>query len=363
MSPWWPRSGTMKGRLLATAALSTLLAGCSLLHPSPWHSRYERDHPLVGRFWSTAEQRFVDFSRVVAGARRSTYVLVGEAHENRDHHDLQARVFAAVVESGRRPALLMEMLDTRQSDGIEQCLGSGHCDGQTFRRAVAWDRSGWPRWSWYAPIVEVALANHLTIAAANLPRDRLRAIAHDGTVPADLAQRLQTIDVLDERLERQLEEDIQASHCNHAPAKMVATMALAQKVRDAYMADVLSQYSEEGAVFIAGNGHVRTDRGVPLHLAARQPSASIVAIGALEVRKELVAPRQYAELLHGDRLPFDYVWFSPRAGNKDPCEEFRKQLEKMESQWQDTTDCVPGEDRERLARPRCSSGPAQPHLG
>ena len=82
-------------------------------------------------------------------------------------------------------------------------------------------------------------------------------------------------------------------------------------------------------MFIAGNGHVRTDRGVPLHLLAREPSAAIVAIGALEVRHELVAPRQYAALLHGNRLPFDYVWFSPRAGNTDPCEEFRKQLERM----------------------------------
>jgi len=30
-----------------------------------------------------------------------------------------------------------------------------------------------------------------------------------------------------------------------------------------------------------------------------------------------------------DGLPFDYVWFTPRVDESDPCEKFREQLEKM----------------------------------
>ncbi|RMD85932.1 MAG: hypothetical protein D6815_00820 [Candidatus Dadabacteria bacterium] len=317
--------------LAAASVVATclLLAGCTILVSSPWHSRYGRNHPLAGRFWDSTHKRFTDWNSVVDAAASATYLLVGETHENRDHHELQARLFGAVVARGRRPALSMEMLDTGQHEAIERCLAEPRCDAAHFRRAVSWDTSGWPSWSWYAPIIEIALRNGLPIVPANLPRSQLRKIARQGKLETDLAARLWTAEAIPPAVRREIEEDIRVSHCHQVPERLVASMALAQRVRDAFMAETLAKHAAGGVVFVAGNGHVRADRGVPLHLRLRNPNARIVTVGALEVRDGLRTPPEYAQLLRSTALPFDYVWFSPRASNRDPCEEFRKQLEQI----------------------------------
>jgi hypothetical protein len=40
------------------------------------------------------------------------------------------------------------------------------------------------------------------------------------------------------------------------------------------------------------------------------------------------APADYAARFDGT-LPFDYVWFTPRADDTDPCEKFKKSLENL----------------------------------
>ena len=47
----------------------------------------------------------------------------------------------------------------------------------------------------------------------------------------------------------------------------------------------------------------------------------------LEVKEGLTAPAAYAEHWDAASLPFDYVWFTPRIDDVDPCEKFKKSLE------------------------------------
>jgi uncharacterized iron-regulated protein len=84
-----------------------------------------------------------------------------------------------------------------------------------------------------------------------------------------------------------------------------------QRGRDAMMADRLATASGKvGGILIAGNEHVRKDRGVPWYLARLEPRARVVSIGLLEVQDELRRPPE--------GLPYDYVWFTPRVA-RDPC--------------------------------------------
>lgn len=49
----------------------------------------------------------------------------------------------------------------------------------------------------------------------------------------------------------------------------------------------------------------------------------------VEVDKQMTEPQSYA-LPHTDsRWPFDYVWFTPRVDDKDPCEKFKSQFDRM----------------------------------
>jgi uncharacterized iron-regulated protein len=127
--------------------------------------------------------------------------------------------------------------------------------------------------------------------------------------------------------------DIEDSHCGYANPKTVNAMVEAQRRRDAVMADSLgvadSKAAWRGVVLIAGFGHVRRDYGVPLYVRHFMPGRSVVSVAFLEVSHDAVKPEDYAARLHASELPFDFVVFTPRADDKDPCEKFRKGLEKL----------------------------------
>jgi uncharacterized iron-regulated protein len=76
---------------------------------------------------------------------------------------------------------------------------------------------------------------------------------------------------------------IEVGHCNMLPAASVAPMVLVQRSRDAALAQAMLKSAEPRVVLIAGNGHVRTDVGVPHYLrAAGAKPADIVAVAFVE---------------------------------------------------------------------------------
>jgi hypothetical protein len=84
------------------------------------------------------------------------------------------------------------------------------------------------------------------------------------------------------------------------------------------------RFRKDGAVLIAGAGHVRRDIAVPIYLRARAPGASVVSIAFTEVQagtEDAGAYETSAEAGPSDPV-FDYLWFSPRAERKDPCAGF-----------------------------------------
>jgi len=103
---------------------------------------------------------------------------------------------------------------------------------------------------------------------------------------------------------------------------MVSAMIDVQRARDAAFADALVR-SGVPAVLIAGAGHVRRDRGVPLYLARREPDRRVLAIAFLEVGRE---PPDREELA----AAFDFVWWTPRLDDLDPCTRFKEELEKLQ---------------------------------
>ena len=76
-----------------------------------WMTEKHRDHPLVGRIWDQRGQRFADEEALVAAAAAADFVMLGEMHDNPDHHVVQARLVRALGDRGKRPALAFEMLD------------------------------------------------------------------------------------------------------------------------------------------------------------------------------------------------------------------------------------------------------------
>jgi uncharacterized iron-regulated protein len=312
-------------RLVAVTAAGILLwsTGCATAQGQKapgWQSSLHQDHPLVGRVWDARRGAFLSMSELEAEARGADFVLLGELHDNPDHHLLQARLIRALAQRGRRPALAFEMLDTSQQPAVDRAVSAAPRDPEALADAVAWDRSGWPPFSLYRPIFLAGMDAGLPIVAANLPRDLIRKAMREGLQAVDpaLRARLEQEPPLSAEQLAELTAEMQAAHCGHLPPGMMPAFVLAQRLRDAQLSLRLARAAgEEGAVLIAGAGHVRVDRGVPAYLSKDAPGRSILSVAFREVQPGLLDPRSY------EALPFDVVVFTPSAARADPCEGLR----------------------------------------
>jgi uncharacterized iron-regulated protein len=317
-------------RRLAIVFVLLVAAGCAArgaVTLAPWQAPLEREHPLTGRIWDVRAARFVERDALARRLADARYVLLGEKHDNPDHHQIQAALVRAMLASGRRPAVAFEQLTADQAPALARHLASAPRDAAGLAEAVNWKRSGWPDFALYQPIVEAALNAGVPVVAGNLGTATIRSVARGepGAVPPELSARYGLDRPLAPAAQARLTAEIRDAHCGHLPAARVDSMVLAQRARDATLADSLvSRADADGGVLIAGVGHVRADHGVPLYLAARTPGAPsvpIVVVAPLEAREGLTKPEDYAAQFDG-ALPFDFVWFTPRMDYKDPCAGF-----------------------------------------
>ena len=250
---------------------------------------------MVGRIWDVRAERFVSPEELFHRAARAQHVVLGETHDNPQHHRLQLAVLQALAAKSR--VLAMEQFDSDYQAAIDAARAR-HGDAEAVADAGHFDRRGW-NWPLYRPLVEFALEHGWPLAAANLSRAEARAIVAD-PARSRLAPAPQPV-------AQALERDIIDGHCGAAPeAKRLAGMVEAQRARDARMASVLTSPS----ALIAGAGHARRDRGVPLYLG----DSDVLSVAFVELEPTKTAARDYA-----DGASYDYLWFTPRAIRADPC--------------------------------------------
>lgn len=293
-----------------------------------------RDHPLADRIWKPDEARYASQDEVAAAVSRARFVLIGEKHDNPRHHRLQAQLLGRMIAEGRRPAVVFEMLTPGQQPAVDSFLAGNPPDAAGLGRAVDWAKTGWPDWEMYQPIADAAVAAGAPLLAGGLERATIRDVARNGVDVFD-RERVRTLR-LDEPVaadrREAMREEIYQSHCQQLPRESLDPMVTVTLVKDAVMAaqliDGAASPGRDSAVLIAGDGHVRDDRGVPWHLRKREPEAVTVAVGILEVSDGEEDPATYAERFGGQVVPFDFVWFTGRVDDADPCEVFAEQLRK-----------------------------------
>jgi len=330
------------GALVAMGGCMKWATPPPLLDPKdrPWQSPHGLDHPLLGQ--CVEPGRGPNIGPIEIGRRLADtrFVLLGETHDNPDHHVLQAEAIRAIADAGRRPAVLFEMISEEQGPALARYLAAHPKDAAGLGAAIGWEKSGWPDWSIYRPIAETAMAFGLPILPANLDRKTVRALVRPETGDgghADLRQRLGLDSPLPPFLDSSLRREISEAHCGYVDEGAMDGMVLGQRARDAYMAEqLLKAAADDGAILIAGAGHVRTDRGVPYYLERLSPTSNQLSLAFIEVAEDRQSLGDYAPAKDEEKLPYDLVYFTPRIDARDPCERFKEQLEKMKRPKQST---------------------------
>jgi uncharacterized iron-regulated protein len=233
-------------------------------------------------------------------------VILGEVHDNPAHHVFQTEVVEAIDPS----AIVFEMVTGEEASLVTPDLAA---DADALAEALGWADSGWPDFSMYYPLfVQAARA---AVYGAEVPREIARAAFAEGAAsvfPGDAA-RFGLTDPLDPGEQATREAEQQEAHCNALPEDILPGFVEAQRLRDAALAEAaLDALEAHGApvVIVTGNGHARTDRGVPALLAQAAPEVTVFALGQFESAPEA-------------SVPFDAWRVAEPVDRPDPCAAFR----------------------------------------
>jgi uncharacterized iron-regulated protein len=273
-----------------------LLSACTHVSAPP---------PVVGEIRDLHSGQVLTPQELVAALAKPSRLIVGEQHDNRDHHQLQLWLLQTLGDRRPQGSLLLEMLTPDQQPRVDEVRHAA-TPPTDLPGSLEW-QSGW-EWDLYGPIVRFALTQPYPLLAANLDVPEVRAIY--ANPPTLSGSRSNASPVKDELLKQ-----VSDSHCGLLPASQMPAMLAVQQQRDRRMAERLLAAPEPSLLF-AGAFHARKDVGVPIHLldlgAPEAPTVLMLAQEGSEVTSQMA----------------DYVWYTTAMPTPDYCEQMRKQFGK-----------------------------------
>jgi len=297
-------------------------------------------HPLIGHVYDTSK---VEPDRAKSEqkanchygddfwlmADKPDFLLLGEVHDNPEHHRVRESLF-------QLGALVSEHLSSERGPDLARFQEMAKTTKRTltlddFKILTSWSQTGWTD-DVARMLFDVALQNKVPLYTGDVPRNTIRRVSMEGgaSIPVDELARLKMDEPLGQPLDEASLTEIEDSHCGAMPREAFHGMAYAQRYRDASLADALVKAAEthDSAVLVAGNGHVRRDRGVPWYLRQRAPGKKIVAVMLAEVEDGKNDAESYVPRDPDGKPAVDYILFTPPFAREDQCEKMRKKMEK-----------------------------------
>jgi uncharacterized iron-regulated protein len=280
-------------------------------------------HPLAGAVIDVRAGERISAEAMLEALRSADVVIIGETHDNPDHHAAQAWLVRGLAPGG----LAFEMIPPRLEMALAKLRRDRASDAE-IGAALEWEARGWPDWAMYAPILSAA--PDAVVSGGAVEREALAIAMRDGalaggrTAIGAAAARYGLAEPLaDDTLAEATAEQV-AAHCDAIPEQVAARMVDAQRLRDAAFADAVLRaraLAQDAMVaLIAGRGHARADRGVPPALRAARPDLRVATVAMAELG-EAEEWRPYAPDA-ADGPPFDFLWFTAAAEREDPCVAF-----------------------------------------
>ncbi|MBY4676996.1 ChaN family lipoprotein [Marinobacterium arenosum] len=297
--------------LFQLICLLTIVLGSSARAEPRWQAPEQQHHPLTGRIYDLNAGSFISETQLIVRLTATRQVLIGEKHDNPDHHQLEAKLLGLLLPQSGQGGAVFEMLERGQQPILDRLAPTDSLD--SIKQTLEWRDNGWP-WADYGPLFQATLQSGQPLIAGNLDRQQIKALYKDAATTTSTAY-LQTVSSIAEPVRQRIHQQVYESHCELMPKEQLWPMVEIQLAKDASMADALLENSGQGrALLVAGAYHVRKDRGVPLHLVARDEQAKPAVLILQEVDGEQLDPADYASAEQAD-----YLWFTPRQPAEDHC--------------------------------------------
>ena len=229
---------------------------------------------LVPGQWATqvdAEFRTVTSAEVLAQARDAQFVLLGEAHDNADHHLWQLQSLGMLLSARDKLVIGMEMFPRRVQPVLDRWI-AGELTESALLQQTEWARVWRFNPDLYLPILRFARLNRIPVVALNverslisdigarglqaIPRERREGVTDPAPASSDYRNTLRS-----SFHQHSKSGDSEFEH--FVDAQLFWDQAFAQALADAAAAN-----PEALIAGIIGTGHLRHGHGVPHQLRA-----------------------------------------------------------------------------------------------
>lgn len=230
------------------------------------------------RLYDLQQQDVVSDAVAIERLKAARIVLVGEHHNNRDHHQAQLKVIQTLNKAGRKVAVGLEMFRQDSQDALDQWIASQTSEAQF--KPIYLDNWNFD-WGLYGPIFNYARENQIPMVGLNVSRKITAQVAYQGFASLNKAQK-GALEGITCNVTPQYREFIGKAYGAHGHGIMnFDRFCEAQLVWDTAMAvyaiDYLEQQPDKVMVILAGSGHARK-LGIPTQLAKRTPWPFVVVM-------------------------------------------------------------------------------------
>jgi uncharacterized iron-regulated protein len=152
----------MSSRALALAIMFLTLTGAA------------QAHTTITRL---SDRQTVSLAQLAAAAGSSDLVLIGEAHDQKNHHDMQLEIIRALFARGLTLAIGLEMLQADHQQQLDE-WSAGRMSEPAMQEVFA--RNWSQDWQLYRGIFLFARDHHIPMLALNVPLAVVRKVSDHG---------------------------------------------------------------------------------------------------------------------------------------------------------------------------------------
>jgi uncharacterized iron-regulated protein len=271
----------------------------------------QTSHPLLNKI-SKADGGYIEEKKFLEKLQSHAYVLVGEKHDNPEHHRIELMLIQARLQQGSQQKVskvVFEMLDDSQDAALGKLKNSDSLE--QMHAGLSWPVKGWD-WTSYGPSFQAAL-NKDALKSGNISKAFIGSIYKEGEKVMLGNSRFETVSQATPAIKSYLLDQIFASHCGMQSRETLTPMLHIQLAKDASMATAMAQTSS--SMLIAGGEHVRTETAVPWHLKQKKKDADVMVLQLIEVKTGQNDVHSYISTAG----KADYYWFTSATDAKDYC--------------------------------------------
>ena len=307
----------------------------------------KRQDPLIEKIIDTRTSESVEFDTLIKRISTHDVIYLSEKHDNPDHHTMQQRVIKRLIENGLTPLIGFEFFSMEDTPDLLNFIDSGkvpHSKDLTkiiesdLRKKLRWESQPDQMWAYYYDLLMLARENGLEAAGIDLPETLKKRITRkgiNGISPIEKEQIFSTHPP-DQTYKDYMFSIFKEVHCGMQHEQMQTKLYdtwLARNDKMALSITRLKQHHKGPLVIIIGGGHTEYGLGVINRVATIDPNLSQINFCLREIS---TAPADLLEYLAPLDLegykkvpPSDFLFFTQRVSYEDPCEEFRKSMQKM----------------------------------